>query len=265
MQYDGTKQRSSRTGKRAGRGRLPILLCLIFCPALALAETINVAVAANFTPTMRLIKEAFESGSSHTVSLISGSSGKHFAQISNGAPYHIFLSADEERVELLKLQDSKGTISSKIYAVGRLALWSRNADMGLDSSYLKDPSNYNHLALANPDLAPYGRAAMEVLQSLGLADELGPRLVYGENVGQVFQYAYSGNADLGFVAYSQVLSSNVSGSYWVFPESFYSPVRQSAALLSDSAGSLSLYEFLSSERASQIIQHNGYVLPESGE
>ena len=253
----GNKRREDRHG-------LILLLCLLVSPS-ASADTVNVAVAANFVPTMRLIEAEFEAISVHRINLISGSSGKHFAQILNGAPYHLLLSADQERVELLKLQSPESVISSKTYAIGRLALWSRQSEISLGPDHLQRADNYNRLAIANPNLAPYGRAAMEALGSMGLSRQaLSEKLVFGENVGQAFQYAYSGNADLGLVAHSQLISSNVSGSYWILPESLHSPIQQDVALLDSSEASRSLYQYLSSETAIQIILQNGYELAEPG-
>jgi len=228
------------------------------------ADTVNVAVSSNFSAVFRLLKTEYEQGSDHQINLITGSSGKHYAQIVNGAPYDLFLSADEEQVNLLKIHENMELYSSQTYAIGRLALWSRQAGITLNEDYLQNTDNFRRLATANPDLAPYGRAALQTLNSLGLTDSVADRMVYGENISQAFQFAYSGNAQLGLLAYSQVLLLAVSGSYWLIPQSFHEPIRQDMALLRNTVAARSVFQFLSSDAARRIISTSGYSAPDPG-
>lgn len=226
------------------------------------AESLNVAVASNFAPTMESIKQEFEQSSSHSLKLIKGSSGKHYAQISHGAPFDVFLSADQLRPQRLEAQGLIVEASRRTYAIGQLALWSRQPELMLDLSYLSEPTNYRRLAIANPNLAPYGKAAMEVLAGVALFDELRPKLVRGENVAQTFQFAYSGSVPLAIVAYSQVLASPVAGSYWLLPTSLHEPIRQDMVLLTRSPASLEFARFMSGPVVSAILRDSGYLVPE---
>ncbi|RKZ91942.1 MAG: molybdate ABC transporter substrate-binding protein, partial [Gammaproteobacteria bacterium] len=167
-----------------------------------MAEEIRVVVASNFTDAIREIAGRFEMKTQHKVSVISGSTGKHYAQISNGAPFDVFFAADVKRPELLEQQGLALPGSRFTYAVGKIVLWSPDQDYIDTSANVLKQGKFNHLSIANPKLAPYGRAAQQVLKKLGLWNKLQGRMVRGENIGQAFQFVKSGNARLGFVAFS---------------------------------------------------------------
>lgn len=227
------------------------------------ADTINVAVASNFASTLKRLQPQFESQTGHRIRVIAGSSGKHYAQITSGAPFDLFLSADAARPRRLELDGRISPSQRSVYAFGLLALWSRAESPAVSERLLIGGSNIQRLALANPALAPYGLAAMQTLEHLGIADSYQDKLVMGENVAQTFQFAFSANAQLGFVALSQVLAMPGVGSYWRIPGSYYQPIRQEMALLSDSAAALELYQFLRSDAMTVILESTGYLPPNS--
>ena len=240
-----------------------LAICLGYCAG-AFAETVNVAVASNFVAAMQRIEQAFEDNSEHEVQLIRGSSGKHYAQISNGAPFDIFLSADQHRPRQLVEEGLAGESHLATYAQGQLALWSRESDLQLDREYLLNTDNYDVIAIANPRLAPYGQAATEVFSYLGLKSLVSERLVMGENIAQAFQFVFSGNADLGLVAYSQAMSPNLlgKGSVWLVPSELYQPIKQDMVILSDSTAAVEFAAFMKSDTVSDILLNTGYLLPE---
>lgn len=225
------------------------------------AETVNVAVASNFATAMERVKQDFEAHSTHNIALIRGSSGRHFAQITSGAPFDLFLSADVERPRQLELAGLVSHENRVGYAIGQLVLWGLGNDNRITAQSLQDSSQINRLAIANPRLAPYGVAALETLRSLGLWTELESKLVRGENVSQAFQFVYSGNAELGFVALSQALAASDSGSFWRVPTAYYQPIRQEMVLLSDSAAARELFDYLQSESMLPILESMGYLQP----
>lgn len=229
----------------------------------AQAEDIHVAVAANFAATMKDVVAQFEKNSEHKVALSFGSSGKFFAQIQNGAPFHIFFSADQSKPEALEKAGLTVPDSRFTYAMGALVLWSAKADFVSDDYSRLQSGDFNKLALANPRLAPYGAAAVEVLDSLELREATIPKWVRGENIAQTYQFAASGNADLGFVALSQILDKGhvMEGSSWIVPRTLYQPIRQDAVLLKsavDSVGAKALLDYIRSESARTIIHSHGY-------
>ncbi len=248
------------TGHFGFFGAIGLLLCGAMSGAVR-ADTINVAVASNFATTMERVKQDFEAHSVHSISLIRGSSGRHFAQITNGAPFDLFLSADVERPRQLELAGLVSRENRVGYAVGQLVLWGRGRGSRVTAQSLQDSSRINRIAIANPRLAPYGLAALETLRSLGLWTELETKLVRGENVNQAFQFVYTGNAELGFVALSQVLAVPDSGSFWRVPAAYYQPIRQEMVLLSDSAAARELFDYLQSESMLSILQSMGYLKP----
>ena len=233
-----------------------------------LADELKVAVASNFYPTMKLIAKNYEiktagSTGQHRVILIPGSSGKHYAQIMNGAPFDIFFSADIERARLLEQEGRVVAGTRFTYALGRLMLWS-SIDNYVDSKGdVLNKKDFRYLAIANPKLAPYGKSAEEVLRSLGLWTNLKQRLVRGENIAQTFQFISSGNAKLGFVAYSQIMNPSISidGSFWEVPQSVYEPIEQQAVLLQDSDIGREFLSFVKSDESLSIIYESGYGLP----
>ena len=234
----------------------------------AVADELKIAVASNFYPAMKEIAKRYElktAGSSgqHKVILIPGSSGKHYAQIMNGAPFDIFFSADTERARLLE-QEGKVIAGTRFtYAFGKLILWS-SIDNYVDSKgEVLNKKDFRYLAIANPKLAPYGKSAEEALRSLKLWTNLKERLVQGENIAQTFQFISSGNAKLGFVAYSQIMNSDHStdGSFWEVPKSIYKPIEQQAVLLKDSYIGREFLSFVKSDESLSIIYESGYGLP----
>ena len=246
---------------------LSFLLALF--PRVSLADELRVAVASNFYSTIKVIAEQFElkttnsSGQQHKVILIPGSSGKHYAQIINGAPFDIFFSADTERARLLEQSERAESGTRFTYALGKLILWSSMDNyVDLKGDVLKS-KDFRYLAIANPKLAPYGKAAEEVLKSLNIWTVLGGRIVRGENIAQTFQFVSSGNAKLGFVAHSQIKSSDlsISGSFWEVPQSIYRPIEQQAVLLRDSSLAREFLSFVKSDESLSIIYESGYGLP----
>ena len=214
-------------------------------------EGIRIAVASNFAPTLERIAIAFTKESGIPVTIIPGSTGKLFAQIRQGAPYDIFLSADQERPFLLEQQKLAGTRFT--YAIGQLALWSKTLKFS-DESILK--TAFKHLAIANPRLAPYGKATRDTLISLQLWDNVNHKIVIGENVSQSYQFTHSQNAELAFVSLSQVKAAK--GSFWLVPQKFYEPVKQDACIIKDTANTQAFMTYLKT-KAEKIILADGYL------
>ena len=237
---------------------------LLLSSQVAEADQIRVAVASNFSSAVKALAAAFETQSEHEVKLVAGSTGKHFTQIKHGAPFEVFLAADADHPrrlenEALAVPDTRFT-----YAVGRLALWSPRDGLVDGEGQILKSADFRYLAIANPDLAPYGRAAEEVLASLGLWQDLQRRMVRGENIGQTFQFVVTGNAELGFVALSQVaaVATTISpGSLWRVPQNLYDPIEQQAVLLRDTDAARAFLAFVRSEEARSIIRDHGYQTP----
>lgn len=227
------------------------------------ADEIRVAVASNFAGTMQQIAGRFEARTGHKVTLAFGSTGKHYAQIKNGAPFDAFFAADVKRPELLEREGVALPASRFTYAVGKLVLWSAQPGYVDAQGEVLNKGEFRHLALANPKLAPYGKAAEQVLQARGLGESLQGRLVRGENIGQAFQFVRSGNAELGFVAYSQIKNPDVpvSGSFWVVPQPLYTPIEQQAVLLKEGKVARAFLTFVKSEESLEIIHSFGYDIP----
>jgi len=241
-----------------------LILCIVLAaPApWAFADQVQVAVAANFVPAFKDIAAEFEKSSGHTVQTTAGSSGKFYAQIKNGAPFEIFFSADDERPKLLEDEGMAVKGTRFTYAVGRLVLWSPDAALVTGEETLKN-GKFKHLAIANPKTAPYGMAAMQTLTKLGLWDGLQPKLVMGENLGQTSGFLESGNAEVGFIALSQVLDDKLKGkgSRWDVPANLHEPLRQDAVLLAKgekNAAAVSLMEFMHGPKAKAIVERYGY-------
>lgn len=240
---------------------LLFLFSLLSLPAAA--DQINIAVAANFIGPMEEIAKAFESRSGHEVVISSGSSGKLFAQVQHGAPFDLFFSADQGKPSALVAAGLAVPDSRFAYALGRLVLWSP-ADGLVDGPGVLRKGGFSKLAIANPRLAPYGQAAIETLENLGLLADLRSRFVQGENIAQTFQFVATGNAPLGFVAASQVIGRG--GSYWSVPGELHEPIRQEAVLLRRAEGSQAAGEFLRfvrSEPSRVVIEAHGYQVPEA--
>lgn len=242
-------------------------LVVIFSMAMAattpaFADEIRVAVASNFRYAIEDLAPRFEQATGHEVILIFGSTGKHFAQIQNGAPFDIFLAADELRPRMLEEDGITVSGSRFIYAIGKLVLWSADSDVAVDSERLI-AGDYRFLALANPTLAPYGRAARQTMRKLGLWETAFPRIVRGENVAQAYQFVVTDNADLGLIALAQIRIPGVgnAGSHWEVPPTYYDPIRQQAVLLKDTPATRAFAAFLRETDTTAIIQSYGFDLP----
>jgi molybdate transport system substrate-binding protein len=233
----------------------------------AWADETLVAVASNFTAPMKEITTAFNQSSGHRVQLAFGSSGKFYAQIRNGAPFQAFFSADQAKPAGLEEAGFVVAGSRFTYAVGALALWSAKPDFVDGEALVLKHGGFNKLAMANPKLAPYGVAAVEVLQHLGLQPETRRKWVQGENIAQTYQFVASGNADLGFVSLSQVMraGSIERGSAWIVPDALFSAIRQDAVLLpagEHNQAARELLQFVRGDVAGAIMRSYGYLRSE---
>lgn len=232
---------------------------------IAQAADVQVAVAANFTAPMQRIAAAFERDTGHKAVLAFGATGKFYTQIRNGAPFEVLLAADDETPARLEQEGMAAPGTRFTYAIGRLVLWSaRNGMVDARGDVLKS-SAVRHIAIANPKTAPYGRAAVEVLDRLGLHAAVRGKLVQGENIAQTHQFAATGNAQLGFVALSQVVKDGriATGSGWIVPAALHGPIRQDAVVLAKgraNPAARALADYLKSDKAKAIIQSFGYVL-----
>ncbi|NGZ94519.1 MAG: molybdate ABC transporter substrate-binding protein [Nitrospira sp. WS110] len=239
-----------------------VIAIMVVTPAFA--EQILVAVAANFIPPFREIAIEFEKTTGHQLQVARGSSGNFYSQIKNGAPFDVFFSADMERPKLLE-DEGLGVKDSRFtYAIGRLVLWSPNADLIKGEETLRS-QKFKRLAFANPKTAPYGLAAMQTLQKLELWESLQPTIVMGENIGQTMGFIESGNADLGFVSLSQALDPKIKGqgSRWDIPTNLHEPIKQDVILLTkgkDNPAAQALMEFIAGPQAKTIIERYGYEL-----
>lgn len=240
-------------------------LLLSLCTTLAHAGETQVAVAANFAGPAQKIAAEFEKQTGHKAIIATGSTGKFHAQIINGAPFDILLAADDETPAKLEREGHSVAGSRYTYAIGKLVLWSAKPAIVDNKAEVLKHGGFNHLAIANPKVAPYGAAAVETMKALGVYDALQSKLVMGENIAQTHQFVATGNATLGFVALSQVLKDGkIEGSYWTVPEKLYSPIRQDAALLNkgkDNKVAAAFLDFLKTNRAARdIILSYGYSL-----
>jgi molybdate transport system substrate-binding protein len=247
--------------------RLACLLAMMItgAPALALAGEAQVAVAANFTAPMQQIAAAFAKDTGHRAVLAFGSTGKFYAQVSNGAPFDVLLAADDETPARLEKEQLAVPGSRFTYATGRLVLWSaRQGYVDAEGNVLQGGA-FAHIAIANPKTAPYGAAAVATLKQMHLYDRLAPKLVQGENISQAHQFVASGSAELGFVALSQVSRDGklTSGSGWIVPAALHRPIRQDGVLLvhgRDNPAARALLQYMRSDRARAIIRSFGYEL-----
>lgn len=232
----------------------------------AFAGEVNAAVAANFTAPMQQIAALFEKESGNTVKLSFGSSGKFTAQIKQGAPFDVFLAADEKNPKFLEQEGLAVKDSRFVYALGKLVLWSAKPGLVDEKGAVLDKGSYNKLAYADPKLAPYGMAAQETLQKMNLWDKVQGKLVMGESITQTYQFAATGNAELAFIALAQVTKDGKvsEGSWWIVPADMYNPIKQSAVQLSaakDPAAAKAFLNFLKGKKAVEIIRSFGYEIP----
>ena len=272
---------------------LPALLLATFAALLATAantraDEVSVAVAANFAGPLAKVGEGFTSATGHTLKISAGSTGKAYAQIVAGAPFELLIAADDETPKKLIAEGLAVRGSNFTYAIGKLVLWSAQPGYVDDQGAVLTAGKFTHLAIANPKLAPYGRAGMQVIKARGLADVMAPKLVTGESLAQAYQFVATGNAELGFVALSQVIGAGSSqadarpqgaaapkaaggpcsrpgeaviGSCWLVPAALYGEIRQDAVLLKageKSPAAIALLAYLKSAPAKAVIQACGY-------
>jgi len=278
-----------RVSRRTALVRMLALCCLAgSCAAAAQAGEVHVAVAANFAAPMARIAESFTAATGHAVKLSSGATGKFYSQIVAGAPFELLLAADDQTPKRLVDEGHAVAASRFTYATGRLVLWSATPGFVDAQGAVLTSGRFAHLAIANPKVAPYGRAAMQVLRARGLADTLAPKLVTGESVAQAFQFVATGNAELGFVALSQVIAAGppqgdqrplggpapkapggptsgpgkpAGGSSWRVPESMHAPILQDAVLLKpgeSNPAAAALLAYLKSAPARDLMRSFGY-------
>lgn len=245
--------------------RIAGLLATIVLAAQAQAGEVQVAVAANFTAPMQKIAAQFEQDTGNKAVLSFGATGKFYAQINNGAPFEVFLAADDETPMKLEQEGQAVPGTRFTYAIGKLVLWSaKDGYVDAHGDVLRS-GNFGHLSIGNPKTAPYGAAAVETMTKLGLYERLQPKLVQGENISQAQQFVSTGNAELGFVALSQVWKDGKlsSGSAWIVPSNLYSPIRQDTVILKKgeaNPAARALETYLKSDKAKAIIRAYGYEL-----
>ncbi len=230
----------------------------------AQAGEVQVAVAANFAGPLARIGAAFTAATGHVLKVSSGATGKFYSQVINGAPFEVLLAADDETPR--KLVDAGLAVpgSAFTYAVGTLVLWSAEPGVVDSQGQVLGSDKLRHVAIANPKTAPYGAAAMQVMQARGLAAALAPKLVTAESIARAYQFVATGNAEIGFVALSQVAvpGKPMTGSYWLVPRELYGEIRQDAVLLKAgeaNPAARALLDFLKGDTARQIIQAFGYA------
>ncbi|SDW63073.1 molybdate transport system substrate-binding protein [Pseudomonas syringae] len=231
----------------------------------AFADEVQVAVAANFTAPIQAIAKDFEKDTGHTLVAAFGATGQIYTQIKNGAPFEVFLSADDTTPAKLEQEGDTVKGSRFTYAVGTLALWSAKEGFVDNKGEVLKANQYQHLSIANPKTAPYGLAATQVLSKLGLTEATQTKLVEGQSITQAYQFVSTGNAELGFVALSQVYKDGklTSGSAWIVPDSLHDPIKQDAVILTkgkDSVAAKALVEYLKGPKAAAIIKSFGYQL-----
>jgi molybdate transport system substrate-binding protein len=242
--------------------RTCLLLIFFLCQTVTAAE-VRVAVAANFAAPLAALASGFENSSGHKLTITAGATGKFYSQIKAGAPFDVLLAADQETPQKL-IDEGLAVASSRLtYARGRLVLWSATSGLADEAGAVLKPGRFAHLAIANPKTAPYGRAAMQVLRALNIEKELTHKLVVGESVAQAYQFVFSGNAELGFVALSQVKVPGLAtrGAYWLVPASLHAPIAQDAVIVSsaeDKTAAAALLAYLRSAPAQQLLRQWGY-------
>ncbi|VXC70699.1 molybdate ABC transporter substrate-binding protein [Pseudomonas sp. 8O] len=241
------------------------VLGLVFASG-AIADEVKVAVASNFTAPMQAMAPAFEKATGHKLVASFGATGQFYAQINNGAPFDVLLAADDTTPARLEREGMTVPGSRFTYAIGGLVLWSADASYLDGTDAALKAGQFRHLSIANPKAAPYGLAATQVLAKQGLSETVKAKLVEGQNITQAHQFVSSGNAELGFVALSQVYKDGQlsSGSAWIVPDAMYDPIRQDAVILKQSANNpaaVALVEYLKGPEAAKVIESFGYKLP----
>lgn len=229
------------------------------------ADEVQVAVAANFTAPIQALAASFEQDTGHKLVASYGATGQFYTQIKNGAPFEVFLSADDSTPQKLDNEGDTVKGSRFTYAVGTLALWSPQAGYVDANGEVLKRNQFKHLSIANPKAAPYGLAATQVLAKQGLSDQVKDKLVEGQNITQAYQFVSTGNAELGFVALSQIYKDGkvTRGSAWIVPAALHDPIKQDAVILNkgkDSAAAKALVEYLKGPKAAAVIKSYGYEL-----
>lgn len=245
------------------RSKALFLISLFFMSLPLQAAQINVAVASNFSPVMKHIIALFEQQTEHQITLISGSTGKLYAQVLNGAPFDAFFAADDFRPQQLEQKQKIVPNSRFTYAIGKVVLWSPDANLVDNHGQVIQSMAFHHLAIANPRLAPYGRAAQQVIEAKGVWNKLQTKIVRGENIGQTYHFVKSGNAELGFLALSQLKADETlnTGSHWLVPTELYAPIEQQAVQLTNSAAVSTFVNFVKTQAAEHIMLEFGYDVP----
>ena len=241
-----------------------LLAFFLFHVSDALAKELRIAVASNFLLPLKELSRKFKESTGHKVVVISGSTGKLYAQIKQGAPFDILLAADSTRPKILE-KEGIGVLGSRFtYAVGRLVLWSKDSKLPLKNDLqVLNHKNFRYLAIANPKTAPYGKAAEQVLRKKGIWEKIQNRLVRGENISQAFQFVMTGNADIGFIALSQLRKNQRLGFSWIVPEEWHDPIQQQGILLKRAKTNKAAWQFLNfikSNRIQKQIESYGYSL-----
>jgi molybdate transport system substrate-binding protein len=245
---------------------LPLLVVLAAIAHTAHAGEVQVAVAANFAGPIVKIGEGFAAATGHTLKVSSGATGKFYTQVISGAPFEVLIAADDETPRKLVAEGHAVSGTNFTYALGKLVLWSAQPGLVDAQGAVLGADHIRHVANANPKVAPYGAAGLEVIKALGLADKLTPKLVTGESIAQAYQFVATGNAELGFVALSQVAvpGKPVVGSHWVVPAHLYTEIRQDAVLLKAgeaNPAAKALLAYLGSDAGKAVIREHGYGLP----
>jgi molybdate transport system substrate-binding protein len=250
--------------------KLPLLPSILLSATMAVtsqvhADEVSVAVAANFYAPMQKIALEFEKDTGHKIVAAFGSTGKFYAQIKNGAPFEVLLAADDETPARLVMENTALAGSQFTFAIGKLVLWSAKPAVVDGAGEILKKGGFDHIALADPKLAPYGAAAVEAMKALGVYDALQAKIVTAENISQAYQFISSGNALVGFVALSQVLKDRkIEGSAWIVPGTLYQPLRQDLVILEKGKGkpaAEALMKFLKGDKAKAVIKSFGYELP----
>lgn len=231
----------------------------------ARADEVQVAVAANFAVPLARLGEGFTAATGHSLRISAGATGKFYSQIVAGAPFEVLIAADDETPRKLIAEGLAVAGSNFTYAVGKLVLWSAQPGLVDDQGAVLAAGRFAHLAIANPKVAPYGAAGLEVLKARGLGEAVAPKLVTAESIAQAYQFVSTGNAELGFVALSQVAvpGKPTVGSYWLVPSNLYGEIRQDAVLLRAGANkpaAAALLAYLKGAKARELIKSFGYGL-----
>jgi molybdate transport system substrate-binding protein len=243
--------------------RIGLAACLTFAFFSVHAAEVQVAVAANFAVPLERIATGFSAATGQTLKISAGATGKFYSQIVAGAPFEVLIAADDETPKKLIADGHAVAGSNFTYAIGRLVLWSAQPGFVDDQGAVLGSGKFAHIAIANPKVAPYGAAGLEVIKARRLSDALTPKLVTAESIAQAFQFVSTGNAELGFVALSQVAvpGKPAVGSYWLVPQKLYGEIRQDAVLLKTGASNpaaKALLDYLKSPAAQEVIRSFGY-------